>query len=93
MFEKIKKLFKREPDPKIPHLTETELEEQDSIVCPNCKGTEWLEGPSGGMSVNIMCNRCHSKYNYMGPFGLDELEIKNDHKDILRDEKINKILS
>ena len=64
----------------------------EGIICPHCKNDKWYEGPEGGGSVNLKCTRCGSKYNYMGPFGLQELEIHDDHKDILREEKLKKIL-
>ena len=88
MFDKIKKLFSKIPNP-------LQKEEETGLKCPNCGAMQWLEGPSGGGSVNVMCNQCKSKYNYMGPFGLQELEIRNDHKNtvqIIRDEKLRKLL-
>lgn len=32
-------------------------------MCPDCGGKEFLEGPRGGMCVNIKCNNCGSKFN------------------------------
>lgn len=37
--------------------------------CPDCKETKFLEGPSGGLSTNITCARCRSKFNIGGGFG------------------------
>lgn len=31
--------------------------------CPNCGGGEFLEGPSGGLAVNIECKRCGLRWN------------------------------
>lgn len=61
----------------------------DNLKCPNCKNDKWIEGPSGGMSVNIECSKCGSRYNHMGPLGLQELEVRNDHR---REERIDQIL-
>lgn len=81
IFEKIKNLIFREKE-----------EPSNGIKCPHCENTGWWEGPEGGGSVNITCTRCHSRYNYMGPFGLQEIEIKNEHKDYIRDKKLEEIL-
>lgn len=42
--------------------------------CTYCGGTEWYEGPSGGMSVNILCanENCRHWFNHT-PM-LDELD-------------------
>lgn len=34
------------------------------LACPYCDRTKWYEGPSGGMSTNIMCVRCEHWFNY-----------------------------
>jgi hypothetical protein len=31
--------------------------------CPFCRGKEFLEGPHGGLSVNIECDRCGARFN------------------------------
>jgi len=31
--------------------------------CPDCNGNNFLAGPSGGLSQNIKCNSCKSKFN------------------------------
>ena len=31
--------------------------------CPDCGGRRFLKGPQGGLSVNIKCSRCGSKFN------------------------------
>lgn len=40
--------------------------------CPDCRGDEFLEGPSGGMSTNIMCSSCGARFN-MSPFGAERI--------------------
>jgi hypothetical protein len=57
-------LFKK----KIKTKKQVEVEEQG--VCPNCGSTQWYEGPSGGMAVNIKCAGCGLWFNNT-PFGLD----------------------
>ena len=63
----------------------------NDLVCPNCNYKKFSTGPEGGLSVNIWCGQCGSRYNY-SPFGLDTIEIRNEHKDIIRDEKLRKLL-
>jgi len=36
----------------------------DRLQCPYCGGTKWHEGPSGGMSTNIMCAKCERWFNH-----------------------------
>lgn len=31
--------------------------------CPDCNGTRWLEGPKGGLCINLMCPVCGAKIN------------------------------
>lgn len=48
--------------------------EPGSPRCPNCQGTEWHIGPSGGLSTNIMCLSCEHWYNYhQGIIPMDDL--------------------
>lgn len=51
-----------EPEPK------PEPEQQKPLCCTYCDGTDFYEGPSGGMSVNILCaNRdCRHWFNFAG---------------------------
>lgn len=45
--------------------------------CTYCGGTKFYEGPSGGMSVNILCanEKCRHWFNYTPAFdGLDDLK-------------------
>ena len=43
-------------------------------ICPDCGGKGFYEGPSGGMSQNIICMNatCGSRFNTTGPLGLVE---------------------
>ena len=41
--------------------------------CPDCHGQDFLEGPHGGMCVNIECSNCGSRFNvaiWRGDFAL-----------------------
>lgn len=42
--------------------------------CPDCKTNPMvmLEGPSGGMSTNIMCEECGSRFNVTPAIGIAE---------------------
>ncbi|MBA7697268.1 hypothetical protein ES703_105931 [subsurface metagenome] len=35
----------------------------DKLVCPECKSTDFLEGPHGGMAVNVKCAKCGYRLN------------------------------
>ncbi len=35
----------------------------DELICPGCGGKEFLEGPHGGMAVNVKCKKCGYKLN------------------------------
>lgn len=37
--------------------------------CPDCGGDRFLEGPSGGMCVNLKCANCGSKFNFAPSLG------------------------
>lgn len=47
-------------------------------TCPDC-GSELREGPHGGMNVNWLCvsPSCGSKFNHMGPFGVERISDKS----------------
>jgi hypothetical protein len=45
----------------------------DNLLCPNCGGDLWHEGPGGGSFGNIQCGKCKKWYNNLGPFGLKEI--------------------
>ena len=40
--------------------------------CPDCGGKKFLEGPSGGVSTNIMCAKCRHRFN-ASPFGIERI--------------------
>ena len=40
--------------------------------CPDCDGTAFTLGPSGGLCTNVMCETCGNKYNYVHVFGTFE---------------------
>ncbi len=44
--------------------------------CPDCNGIKFLRGPKGGLSVNFKCEQCGSKFNHMGPFGIERIGEK-----------------
>ena len=46
------------------------------MKCTYCGGTEFFEGPSGGMSTNVLCanSKCRHWFNY-SPVGLDDLHL------------------
>lgn len=41
--------------------------------CPDCGSEDFLEGPHGGLSVNIECVGCGARFNMMGPFGVERI--------------------
>lgn len=45
------------------------------MECTYCGGTDFYEGPSGGLSTNILCanDDCRHWFNHT-PFGLEDLE-------------------
>jgi len=30
----------------------------DELTCPECGGKDFLEGPHGGMAINVKCVKC-----------------------------------
>lgn len=40
----------------------------DHCKCPDCQGTLFNPGPTGGMSINIRCVGCGAKWCFCGPF-------------------------
>lgn len=44
-------------------------------TCPDCQTNRLLEGPHGGLSVNVYCGNpaCGSRFNDMGPLGVDRI--------------------
>lgn len=45
--------------------------------CPDCKGKLFNRGPRGGMSMNIRCAQCGSKFCFTGPFTQESDRINN----------------
>ncbi len=41
--------------------------------CPDCQHQSLLQGPTGGGSINYKCTTCGSRFNEMGPFGIDRI--------------------
>lgn len=55
-------------------ITETELAGLRNGKCPDCQAqNSMLEGPHGGLSVNIMCSACKMRFNVVGPFGVQRI--------------------
>lgn len=54
-------------------LTDAEAALLNNTTCPDCLERHFLEGPHGGMNVNIMCAECGAKFNVVpglaGAFG------------------------
>lgn len=46
----------------LPEVTEKEDEIIRKNICPDCGGS-LLEGPHGGLSVNVKCEKCNTKFN------------------------------
>jgi len=44
-------------------------------TCPDCKGTSFLKGPEGGLSINIKCANldCGSKFNVCPPWFIERI--------------------
>jgi hypothetical protein len=58
-------------------LDDAEIAFFQSGKCPDC-GSALLEGPSGGGSQNYSCSNatavpCGSRFNHMGPFGVERI--------------------
>lgn len=60
----------------IEDVTKEEKELLFKNMCPDCREEGFLEGPSGGGSINVMCanTKCKAKYNICGPFTPQRLE-------------------
>lgn len=57
-------------------VSKQEEEKLKKSICPDCNGRSFLEGPSGGGSVNIMCANkdCQARFNISWPFAPERLE-------------------
>lgn len=51
-------------------VTEDERKKLADGVCPDCGNDKFLEGPHGGLAVNIQCDNmeCRSRFNVCWPF-------------------------
>jgi hypothetical protein len=41
------------------------------FTCENCDGSDFVEGPHGGWTINFACHHCWARYNDLGPLGID----------------------
>lgn len=57
-------------------------------ACPDCGNSFWIEGPSGGLSINMLCGLCFAEFNDMGPFGLDRIERSPKERDAIYAHKL-----
>ncbi len=61
----------------IEDVTAEEIVALDDGKCPDCQGQKFLEGPHGGISVNIECVGCGSRFNIVpglgGSFGKERI--------------------
>lgn len=80
MIEFIKKIISRFRKSKIVEVVIPVLAKEKTITeifqegkCPDCGVWEFLEGPCGGMSMNIKCENCGSFFNDSGSFGLERI--------------------
>jgi len=48
--------------------------------CPECHGTQFLEGPHGGLSVNFCCVGCGARFNDGWPFGIQQTPADGDER-------------
>lgn len=57
------------------HDIDPQPEPQKNMECPYCKGDKFIEGPSGGMSTNVLCanEECRHWFNYTPGLPLDDL--------------------
>lgn len=42
----------------------------DPLYCPECGGAHFLQGPRGGLAVNIKCGVCETEWWYAPLFGI-----------------------
>jgi len=52
-------------------------------ICPDCGGKGFYEGPSGGISQNILCGNadCGSRFNFMGELGVERISDPSPNAD------------
>ena len=65
----------------IEELTAEEVAALDAATCPDCGGDKFLEGPHGGINVNIECSKCGARFNIIprmgGSFGKQRIRRPN----------------
>lgn len=84
MLQLFKRLFGR---PEVAKATETTYtlptgrytSAQHTVAtgCPKCGNSEFFPGPTGGMSVNIKCTKCGTKWCWDSIFGFQDKPIDN----------------
>lgn len=66
-------------------LSDGEIKFLEGGTCPDCGHKGLLEGPHGGLSVNYYCGdqeKCGSRFNVMGPFGIERITDASPKKPI-----------
>ncbi len=58
---------------KIEKVIKSEEEKLRRGVCPDCGGDKFLEGPHGGLAVNVQCDNCGSRFNLCWPFSPERI--------------------
>lgn len=60
----------------------SKLSSTNQLTCPDCESV-LFEGPHGGLSINYYCSNelsCGSRFNEMGPFGIQRISNKSPNK-------------
>jgi hypothetical protein len=52
--------------------------------CIWCGCEDFLRGPEGGLSVNVKCDGCGSRFNVMMPMDGKSLAVPIDYEDIVK---------
>ncbi len=60
----------------MPEVSPVEEADLKKGICPDCGGDEFLEGPRGGLAVNIRCKQCGAEFNIRWPFTPERLCLK-----------------
>jgi len=55
------------------NVTKAEEKSLRKNICPDCGHEEFIAGPEGGGSQNFKCRHCGSRFNDMGPFGIERI--------------------
>lgn len=68
-------------------LTKWEEQTLRKGTCPDCEVGSFLQGPCGGISMNVKCDYCGSKFNYHVVCSTDRIsEPCPERPELLRDE-------